>query len=82
MAELQEKEVTPNDVAGFYKHHPEFWFLLEVLKTGENGKAEWMRVKGYDKNKEVLRNMLLEGLTDTHSKYIFFYASLDGKCEI
>ena len=82
MLEIKDKEVTADEVALFYKRYPSFWFLLEVLKTSEVGKAEVMRVVGYDRDKEELREYLLDNLTDTKSKYIFVYADSDGKCEV
>ncbi len=82
MPDLTAKIVTASEVAGFYKQYPGFWFLLEVLRTSENGKAELMKLLKYDKQKEVLRDYLLEVETDMSRKFIFVYASPDGKCEI
>jgi predicted metal-binding protein len=82
MPEIIGKIVTADEVAEFYKRYPDFWFLLEVLKTSANGKAKLMRVAGYDKNKDVLREYLLEAHTDLDSKYIFVYAYPDGKCDL
>ncbi len=82
MPDVIGKVVTAGEVANYYKLYPGFWFLLEVLKTNVEGKAELMRVAGYDKNKDVLREYLLEEQVEVNSKYIFVYASPDGKCEI
>lgn len=82
MPEIKDKKVSAGDVAEFYKQYPAYWFLLEVLKTGDTGKVELMRVAGYDKDKDVLREYLLDKLTDTNSKYIFVFADPDGKCEV
>lgn len=82
MPEMNGKIVTAAEVADFYKLFPDFWFLLEVLKTDEDGKAELMRVTGYDRSKEVLREYFLEEHTDFDSKYIYVYAYPDGKCDL
>lgn len=82
MSDAKREIVTAKEVAEFYKMYPGFWFLLEVLKTGEDGRAELMHVVGSHQNKEVLREYLLEESTDTKGKYIFVFASPDGKCEI
>ena len=82
MPDVIGKVVTASEVANFYKLFPGFWFLLEVLKTSVDGKAELMKVTGCDKNKDVLREYLLEEQVEVNSKYIFVYAYPDGKCEI
>lgn len=82
MPDIKGHEVTASEAANLYKHYPGFWFLLEVLKMNEEGKAELMRVVNLDKSKEVLREYLLEELTDANSKYIFVYADPGGKCEV
>jgi len=81
MPELKGMVVTANQVATFYKSYPGIWFLLEVI-VEKNKKAELLRVVGYDKNKDVLREYLLDEKVDIHRKYIFVFASPDGKCEI
>ena len=82
MHELVGKKVTAEEVAGFYRLLPGYWFLLEVLQTSEAGKARLMRVLRCDKSKEELREHLLEAHVDPNSKYIFVYADPDGKCDI
>ena len=82
MPEIKGNLVTADEVAEFYKHYPDFWFLLEVLKTSADGKAELMRVAGYDKSKNVLRDYLLEEHIEGNRKYIFVYAYPDGKCDL
>ncbi|HEY5691494.1 MAG TPA: hypothetical protein VIS49_08565 [Cyclobacteriaceae bacterium] len=82
MVDLREKEVLASEVAFFYKDYPSYWFLLEVLDKDENGKAVLMRVIDYNKNKDVLRDYLLDELSGTNSQYIFVYAYPDGKCDL
>lgn len=82
MPDIISEIVTARQVAEFYKQYPGFWFLLEVLKTSNDGKAELMRVARYDQNKEVLREYLMEEQTDINGKYIFVFAHPDGKCEL
>ena len=82
MHSILGKIVTANEVTEFYKQYPGFWFLLEVLEISKDGKAELMRVVSYNKNKDVLREYILEESVDMNSKYIFVYASPDGNCEI
>ncbi len=82
MPDLNGEIVTATEVARFYRQYPGFWFLLEVLKLNDLKKAAVLRVVKYDKDKEVLREYLLDELTDLNSKYIFVYADPDGKCEI
>ena len=82
MHEVKGKIVTAAEVAEFYKQYPGFWFLLEVLEISKDGKAERMRVVRYNKNKDVLREYILEESVDMNSKYIFVFASPDGRCEI
>ena len=82
MSDLIGKVVAGSEVAEFYRNYPAFWFLLEVLKTSVDGKAEIMRVTRYDKNKAVLSDYLLDDQTDHDAKYILVYADPDGKCEI
>lgn len=82
MPDLKKRNVTADEVAEFYKSYPTYWFLLEVLKTDDFGKAISMRVMDYNKNKDVLRELLLEEPSEANSKYIFVYADPDGKCKL
>jgi len=82
MHDVKGNIVTAQKVAEFYKQYPGFWFLLEVLKMDGEGKAILMRVVSYNSNKDVLREHLLEESADMNRKYIFVYASPDGKCDI
>jgi hypothetical protein len=82
MPELEGKAVTAEEVAGFYRLLPGFWFLLEVLETNEAGKARLLRVIRYNKRKDELREHLLEEPISPDSKYIFVHADPDGKCDI
>lgn len=82
MLELNGTIVTASEVADFYKHHPGFWFLLEVLKKDDQGKAALMRVAGTGVDKDSLREQLMDMYDETDGTYIFVYAATDGKCEI
>ena len=76
------KVVTADEVKHFYQDHPSYWFLLEVQKIDEQGKAQQMRVVGYDKDKEVLREQLFDEMDRGHGKFIFVYARPDGICDM
>ena len=82
MLELNGKVVTASEVADFYKHHPGYWFLLEVLKRDEQGKAALMRVVGSSVDKDSLRELLMDMHHEGDRNYIFVYAAADGSCEI
>ena len=82
MDDLKQKTVTSDEVAEFYKRFPAFWFLLEVLDTDANGKAARLRVINYNKNKDALRDYLLDESFSADSQYIFVYADPDGKCDL
>lgn len=82
MSDLIGKTVNASQVASFYKEYPKYWFLLEVLGRGKDGKAEVMKVITYDFEKDVLREFLLDSLPDANGQYIFVYADPDGKCDL
>ena len=55
--------------------------LLEVIKTGENGKAEEFKLIAYDKKKANLYELMEEDDWDWDKKYIFVFADPDTLCE-
>jgi hypothetical protein len=82
MHDPKGKVVSADEVRHFYMDHPTNWFLLEVQKIDEHGQAKQMRVVGYDRDKEVLREQLFDEMDRGHSKFIFVYANPDGTCDI
>ena len=60
---------------------PKEWFLLEVLRTDKNGRAEMMEVIAHAKEKDELRELLME-LDPENRNFIFYFSDPDKECEI
>jgi hypothetical protein len=74
--------INAKDVARLYNDKIGNWLLLEVIKIGENSRAEKFRLAGYNKNKEMLYNLMEDDNWDWKKKYIFVFADPDNLCEI
>jgi len=75
------REVTAKEIQDLYLELPNHWFLLEVLKMDQNGRAVLLKIAGHDPSKDALRDHLLE-LSADDKKYIFFFADPEKACEI
>jgi hypothetical protein len=74
--------INAKDVARLYNDKIGNWLLLEVIKIGENSRAEKFRLVAYNKNKEMLYNLMEDDNWDWNKKYIFVFADPDNLCEI
>ena len=73
--------INVKDVARLYNDKTGNWLLLEVIKMGENGKAEEFKLIAYDKKKENLYELMEDDKWDWDNKYIFVFADPDTLCE-
>jgi len=76
-----QEVISVKDVARLYDDKTGNWLLLEVIKMGENGKAEEFKLIAYDKEKENLYTLMEEDDWDWDKKYIFVFADPDTLCE-
>jgi len=74
--------INVKDVARLYDDKTGQWLLLEVIKMGENGKAEEFKLVAYSHEKERLKDLMDEDDWDWDKKYIFVFADPDKLCEI
>ena len=81
MDEWIGRDFSAAEVAQFYKKIPGHWFLMEVLRKDERGKATWVRVVGHDPSKEAMRDLLMDQDAQ-HEEYIFVWTDPDGNCLI
>ncbi|MBS1544676.1 MAG: hypothetical protein JST14_13650 [Bacteroidetes bacterium] len=82
MSRLIGRIVTADEVARLPGEIANEWFLLEVLSTDEKGRANKLRIAGHDKNKDLLRDHLLELEHGPDKRYIFFFSDPDRACEL
>lgn len=79
----KEKIYTALEMAQLIGSRPKNWFLLEILKQNNNGKAEELRFLKYSGDKENLYQYLMEDESwDWDKKYIFVFSDPDKKCEL
>jgi len=76
-----QEVINVKDVARLYNDKMGNWLLLEVIRMGENGKAEEFKLVAYNKKKESLYDLMEEDNWDWDKKYIFVYADPDTLCE-
>ena len=79
----KDKIINSKDVARLYNDKLREWLLLEVIKTGSNGKAEQFKLLANAKNKDELYEFVMEDEEwNWDKKYIFVYADPNSVCEI
>ena len=76
-----QEVINVKDVARLYNDKTGNWLLLEVIKMGENGKAEEFKLIAYDKEKANLHELMEKDDWDWDKKYIFVFADPDTLCE-
>ncbi len=77
------KVISTKDVARLYNDKPGEWLLLDVLKTGSNGRAELFKLLAHSNDKENLYAYIMEDENwNWDKKYIFVFADPDNLCEI
>ena len=76
-----QEVINVKDVARLYNDKTGNWLLLEVIKTGENGKAEEFKLIAYNKEKVNLYELMEKDDWDWDKKYIFVFADPDTLCE-
>ena len=76
-----QEVINVKDVARLYNDKMGNWLLLEVIKKGENGKAEEFKLIAYDKEKANLYELMDKDDWDWDKKYIFVFADPDTLCE-
>lgn len=82
MPELNGRLVSVLEVNELYREKENEWFLLDVVKTNRNGKAEQLKILKHSPEKDELRDYLLELSNEVKNRYIFFFSEPDRKCEI
>ncbi len=83
MEAWKDKILHSSDVAGLYKDKPREWLLLEVIKTGSNGKAELFKLLAHAKIKDDLYDYVMDDEEwERDKKYIFVFADPDRICEL
>ena len=77
------KVINAKEVAKLYNDKPHEWLLLEVLKTSENNRAELFKLLANSKNKEDLREYVMEDKNwNSTRKYILVYADPEKVCKV
>ncbi len=76
------KSISDKEVVNLYKIIPGEWVLLEPVEWKENKRAIRLKVLKYNKDKEVIRNEVMEnddwlGL----GSLIYFFTGYDGTCK-
>ena len=74
--------INAKEVAHLYNDKIGHWLLLEVIKMGNNGKAEEFKLISYDRKKEHLYDLMEEDGWDWTRKYIFVFADPNTLCDI
>lgn len=83
MEAWKDKILHSSDVARLYNDKPREWLLLEVIKTGSNGKAELFKLLAHAINKDDLYEYVMEDEEwGWDKKYIFVFADPDSICEL
>ena len=72
--------ITNEKVVDLYKQIPNNWVLLEPVEKRADNRITKVKIVKYDKDKEVLRNHLLE--QDDFDTLIYFFTGDDGTCKI
>ena len=77
------KEISNEEVAELYLVIPDVWVLLEPKEFDQSRHAIKLKVLKYDKEKEALRNYVMENdeLLGSGS-LIYFFSGHDGTCKI
>ena len=79
--EYWQEVINVKDVARLYNDKMGNWLLLEIIKMGDNGKAEEFKLMAYDKKKANLYELMEDDNWDWDKKYIFVFADPDTLCE-
>jgi len=83
MQKWKDKVIHRSDVAKLYKDKLREWLLLEIIKTGSNGKAELFKLIAYSNIKDELYDYVMEDEElKSDKKYIFVFADPDRICDI
>lgn len=73
---------TRDEIAELYKALPNHWMLLEPVEKGKNGTTTKVKILNMDKDKDVLRDWLLDrDEWEDSTTLIYFFASTDGTCD-
>ena len=77
-----KKSISDKEVTELYKTIPGNWVLLEPVEWDENKRATRLKILKYDKEKDVIRNEVMEndnwlGL----GSLIYFFTGFDGTCK-
>lgn len=77
------KSISNNEVTELYKIIPDNWVLLEPVEFEEdNNRVTRVKVLKYNKDKEILRDHLLDQDEWEGDTLIYFYTGHDGTCKI
>ncbi len=77
-------EVLSNaEVSDLFKKLPGHWVLLLPVEFDENKRPISLKILKYDKDKEVLRDFLMDQEDwDDSESLIYFFTGYDGSCKI
>ena len=71
------------DLPALYQEHAGKWLLLEVVERNGNGNPSKLKLISLDKEKEKLRDYVLEDETwDWSRRYVIVFADPEKPCTI
>ncbi len=83
MSSWSNRIIDASEVATLYQENPGFWLLLDVLQTGQNGRASKFRLLAKARNKDDLYDYLMEDEDwNWDKKYIFVFSDPDKLCDL
>jgi len=78
-----DKSINNEEVCALYKTIPGEWVLLEPVEWNKNKKATRLKILTYGKDKEVIRNEVMENDEWLNlGSLIYFFTGYDGTCKI
>jgi hypothetical protein len=80
---MAKRVYAANEMARLYAKKPGEWLLVQVLERDVNGKAQKLKLLHHAKEKENLREFLLDKEDWTlNSDIVFVYSDPDKICEL
>jgi hypothetical protein len=80
---MEKKVYTAGEMAQLYAHKPREWLLLQVIERDRSGRATKLRLLYHAKDKDKLREYLLDKEDWTlNSDIIYVYSDPDKACDL
>ena len=73
---------TAQEIMQLHSDMPNYWLLLEVLRYDKKGRADLLRMIAHSKDKEELRNILLEDDNWNWDRNYIFVCSDPEACDL